>query len=112
MVGHLCLHGDSEVSEEDACGYDVSGFSHGFDLSQGKEDFSGASSLDFGFEGATQAWSFMPGLMHSDGVLCEAGTRVDVSELLSPEPRRFSLWRPQISTSLSHPDSVDGAVEF
>ena len=56
--------------------------------------------------------SFFPGLMHHDEGVHRSGDDVDVSELLSPDPNRFVLWRPQFSTSLSHPDSLDGAVEF
>ena len=54
---------------------------------------------------------FLPGLMHHDEGVHRSGCDLDVSELLSPDPKRFVLWR-QFSTSLSHPDSLDGAVEF
>ena len=68
----------------------------------------------FGFDfGVAERHSsdFMPGLMYP-GVMSMAESKVDVSDLLCPEPNRFRLWRPQFSTCLSHPGSLDGAVEF
>ena len=111
-LGQLWLHDGCDVCNNDAFSQEVSGFSHGFDFSEMKGHFSEVSDLGFGFEKPTSTPFFLPGLMHGGELGHAEGTRVDVSELLSPEPRRYSLWRPQISTSLSHPDSVDGTIEF
>ena len=110
-IGHLCLLSDSEDCELGS--HDVSGFSQTFDFSQKPESVSNDFCLGFGSKEATRRhMSFFPGLMHHDEGVHRSGDDFDVAELLSPDPKRFVLWRPQFSTSLSHPDSLDGAVEF
>ena len=110
-IGHLCLLSDSEDRELGS--HDVSGFSQTFDFSQKPESVSNDFCFGFGSKEATRRhMSFFPGLMHHDEGVHRSGDDFDVAELLSPDPKRFVLWRPQFSTSWSHPDSLDGAVEF
>ena len=110
-IGHLCLLSDAEGGESRS--HDLSGFSQTFDFSQKKESVPRDFCIGSGSEEATRRhMSFLPGLMHHDEGVHRSGCDFDVAELLSPDPKRFVLWRPQFSTSLSHPDSLDGAVEF
>ena len=71
------------------------------------ETFTGVSCFGFENHEGFSSQDFLPGLIGGG-----ESPSVDVSALLSPEPRRFSFWRPQFSTCLSHPGSLDGAVEF
>ena len=110
-IGHLCLV-DERVSETKVP-FDISGGSHAFDFFSQEGVFHEQSRFGFGFDATVHSQSsFLPGLKGTCEVPCGSGMDIDVSELLSPEPRRFCLWRPQFSTSLSHPDSLDGAFDF
>ena len=96
---------------------DVSMFSQSFNFSSQNVSKCGehGSSFGFGFDGSHTDCSFVsftPGLISRHEGMSDASLDVDVSELLSPEPRRFCLLRPQCSTCLSHPDTLDGSVEF
>ena len=116
-VGRLQL---LDVGSKDAFCSDcseVSMFSHSFNFSSQDVSKCGehGRSFGFGFDDShtdCSIVSFIPGLISRHEGMSDKSLDVDVSELLSPEPRRFCWLRPQCSTCLSHPDTLDGSVEF
>ena len=112
-IGHLQL---LDVGSQGVC-HESSMFSRSFNFSLPDVSKCGEHGRSFGFgfddsHANCSNVSFMPGLVDPRERVSDMSLDVDVSELLSPEPRRFCLLRPQFSTCLSHPDTLDGSVEF